>query len=83
MYIFVLIVSPHGSVCGEKAIQVSRFPQYYISTCFTEMNRRDAYRIACLGVTEEDWRFLALEAFEVSYFSLSHTHTLMWSNRVA
>ncbi|CAI8013338.1 Intraflagellar transport protein 122 homolog, partial [Geodia barretti] len=25
---------------------------------------KDAYRIACLGVTEEDWRLLALEAFE-------------------
>ena len=30
------------------------------------MNHRDAYRIACLGVTEEDWRLLALEALEVS-----------------
>jgi len=26
---------------------------------------RDAYRIACLGVTEGDWRILALEALEV------------------
>ena len=78
--ICVPTVSPHGSVCGEKAIQVRQFP--IVSTCFTEMNRRDAYRIACLGVTEEDWRLLALEAFEVSYFS-SLTHTLMWSNRVA
>ena len=40
------------------------------------MNHRDAYRIACLGVTEEDWRLLALEAFEVSYFS---HNTMMWN----
>ena len=26
---------------------------------------RDAYRIACLGVTVEDWRLLAMEAMEV------------------
>ena len=26
---------------------------------------RDAYHIACLGVTAEDWRLLALEALEV------------------
>ena len=26
---------------------------------------RDAYHIACLGVTYEDWRLLALEALEV------------------
>ena len=27
---------------------------------------REAYRIACLGVTDEDWRILALEALEVN-----------------
>ena len=27
---------------------------------------REAYKIACLGVTDGDWRVLALEALEVS-----------------
>ena len=26
---------------------------------------RDAYKVACLGVTEGDWRALAMEALEV------------------
>ncbi|CAI8057295.1 Intraflagellar transport protein 122 homolog [Geodia barretti] len=39
-------------------------------------DQRDAYRIVCLGVTEEDWRFWLLVAFEVSYLPLN-THW-MW-----
>lgn len=28
---------------------------------------RDAYKVACLGVTEGDWRALAMEALEVNF----------------
>lgn len=31
------------------------------------MNFRNAYKVACLGVTEGDWRALAMEAMEVMY----------------
>ena len=32
---------------------------------------RDAYNVACLGVTEEDWKILAFEALEVCMYSMS------------
>ena len=33
--------------------------------CFVFSFYRDAYKVACLGVTEGDWRALAMEALEV------------------
>lgn len=39
--------------------------QMHILHPSTAHTPRDAYRIACLGVTEGDWRILALEALEV------------------
>ena len=34
----------------------------FVSVC----DSRDAYKVACLGVTEGDWRALAMEALEVT-----------------
>ena len=31
---------------------------------------RDAYDVACLGVTEEDWKILAFESLEVRMYSM-------------
>ena len=64
-------VGPNDPVLGEKTVQVSE-----ATTCANHTTcsvsplpcncpLRDAYRIACLGVTEGDWRILALEALEV------------------
>ena len=42
---------------------------------------RDAYNVACLGVTEEDWKILAFEALEVCTYvqyvnSIQYTATV-------
>ena len=37
---------------------------------------REAYKIACLGVTDGDWRVLALEALEVSESAHESTQNL-------
>ena len=34
--------------------------------CYINFVSRDAYKVACLGVTEGDWRALAMEALEVN-----------------
>ena len=38
-------------------------------TCFLFEIFRDAYKVACLGVTEGDWRALAMEALEVNFIT--------------
>ena len=38
----------------------------YKSTLVSNSLCREAYKIACLGVTEGDWRILAMEALEVT-----------------
>lgn len=35
-------------------------------------NFRDAYKVACMGVTEEDWRFLANESFDKLDLAIAH-----------
>ena len=35
-----------------------------MSRLASSLPHRDAYKIACLGVTEGDWRILAMEALE-------------------
>lgn len=46
---------------------------------------KEAYQIACLGVTDSDWRDLATEALEGLDFDTSkkvrHTHTHTFSTR--
>ena len=37
----------------------------YVLTVIVIFYYRDAYKVACLGVTEGDWRALAMEALEV------------------
>ena len=84
------LVSSHDSICRQKTVQVSTccLCKLNISTyAFVLMVScstwywRDAYRIACLGVTEEDWRLLALEALEASI--IIHTqNTIMMQTRV-
>jgi intraflagellar transport protein 122 len=32
---------------------------------------KEAYKVACLGVTDGDWRALAVEAMEVVFFLIS------------
>lgn len=46
---------------------------------------KEAYQIACLGVTDSDWRDLATEALEGLDFDTAkkvrHTHTHTFSTR--
>ena len=39
----------------------------FIQTIIDIFYFRDAYKVACLGVTEGDWRALAMEALEVNF----------------
>ena len=55
-----------NSTSKSVKTQISNF--YYECVVY-----RGAYGIACLGVTEEDWRLLALEALEVSHYIIIMT----------
>lgn len=32
----------------------------------------NAYRVACLGVTEADWKFLGLESLQAQFWNVAH-----------
>ena len=54
------VVAPH-IMCDTVCVCVC----VCVCVALYELVYRDAYHIACLGVTYEDWRLLALEALEV------------------
>ena len=54
------------------AMQTIDVPQSASLHCYVETREFDkAYRIACLGVTETDWRFLAMEALSGLNFDVA------------
>ena len=46
----------------------------YVQSCFVVF--REAYKIACLGVTENDWKMLAMEALEVKNYNYADIHSM-------
>lgn len=70
------VVGFHGSklfCLYQFSIQTIDVPlswsmKHYIETGEHE----DAYRVACLGVTEADWRLLGLESMQAQLWSIAH-----------
>ena len=48
-----------------------------IHHCLSLHINRDAYKVACLGVTEGDWRALAMEAMEVNYMYMTLIYLIL------
>lgn len=87
--LIILLLSSQCKVCNVFSrcccsAQSAPMYQYLERKMFKE-----AYQIACLGVTDSDWRDLATEALEGLDFdtakkaSQTHTFTLFWSRSVS